>query len=61
MPGPFAALHRAFAAVLEEFSLVSFFPLNINKEDSIGSLSILLRSTLQADEEEEPRTNYDYQ
>lgn len=61
MPARYRALHRAFASVLEEFGLVSFFPLNISSETQIANLGALLRSTLQADEEEEPRMEYDYQ
>ncbi|XP_026193635.1 GPN-loop GTPase 3 [Cyclospora cayetanensis] len=61
MPARYQELHRAFASVLEEFGLVSFFPLNILNENAITSLGALLRSTLQADEEEEPRMDYDYQ
>lgn len=60
MPIRYRALHRAFASVLDEFGLVSFFPLNITNEDSITNLGALLRSTLQADEDEEPRMDYDY-
>lgn len=60
MPARYRALHRAFASVLDEFGLVSFFPLNVSSEDSIMSLGALLRSTLQADEDQEPRMDYDF-
>ena len=37
--GPrFAALNKAVAALLDEFSLVSFVPLDIKDEDSIGEV-----------------------
>ncbi|CDJ37297.1 conserved hypothetical ATP binding domain-containing protein, putative [Eimeria tenella] len=61
MPANFRDLHRAFASVLEEFGLVSFYPLNISNENSIINLGTLLRSTVQADEDDEPRADYDYQ
>lgn len=60
MPARYRALHRAFASILEEFGLVSFFPLNILNEDCITNLGALLRSTLQADEDEEPKMDYDF-
>ncbi|KAL8431916.1 hypothetical protein Efla_002753 [Eimeria flavescens] len=60
MPARYRALHRAFGGLLEEFGLVSFFPLNVENEQSIIDLGALLRSTLQADEEEEPRTDFDF-
>lgn len=60
MPPRYRALHRAFASILEEFGLVSFFPLNISNENSIINLGALLRSTLQADEDEEPKMDYDF-
>ncbi|KAL8444112.1 hypothetical protein Emed_006399 [Eimeria media] len=60
MPVRYRALHAAFGSLLEEFGLVSFFPLNINQEDSIIDLGALLRSTLQADEDQEPRMDFDF-
>ncbi|KAL8269521.1 hypothetical protein Esti_006538 [Eimeria stiedai] len=60
MPARYRALHGAFGSLLDEFGLVSFFPLNVNNEDSIINLGALLRSTLQADEDQEPRMDFDF-
>jgi hypothetical protein len=38
MPTKFADLSRAIAAVVDEFSLVSYIPLNIKDDDSISDL-----------------------
>mmetsp|Transcript_26426 Transcript_26426/g.57647 ORF Transcript_26426/g.57647 Transcript_26426/m.57647 type:complete len:277 (+) Transcript_26426:143-973(+) len=52
--GPrFRALNRAVASLLEEFSLVSFVPLDITNEDSIGDVLLQVDMAIQYGEDAE--------
>ncbi|GFE53973.1 ATP-binding domain 1 family protein, putative [Babesia ovis] len=59
LPPKFKGLNSAFVSLLEDYSLVSFIPLNINDEESLEQIVIATDASLQYGEDAEPRTNYD--
>lgn len=60
--GPrFRALNTAMAGLLDEFSLVSFLPLDITDEDSIADILGQIDMALQYGEDAEPRIREDYE
>lgn len=48
-------LNRALAAIVEDYSMVSFIPLNSNSEDSIRHLLMMIDTAIQYGEDVEPR------
>jgi hypothetical protein len=55
--GPrFRRLNAAVAAVLDEFSLVSFLPLDITEEESIGDVLLQIDMAIQYGEDAEVKT-----
>lgn len=57
--GPrFARLNSAMANLLEQFSMVSFVPLNLTDEESISDLLLMVDNALQYDDEVERNFNY---
>ena len=46
----------AFSVFQDDYSLVKFFPLNINDEESIGDLFMMIDSTIQYGEDLEVQT-----
>nr|ACO15520.1 ATP-binding domain 1 family member C [Caligus clemensi] len=50
-------LSQALGKVIEDYSLVRYFPLDITDEDSISDLVLMLDTVLQYGEDEEVKTN----
>lgn len=50
-PIRFARLNRAMANVLDQFSLVSFVPLDLSEDESLADLVLMVDTALQYDEE----------
>lgn len=59
LPQKFKRLNAAFVSLLEDFSLVSFIPLNINDEASLEQVVLATDASLQYGEDAEPRANFD--
>jgi hypothetical protein len=53
MGSRFKRLNKAVATVLDEFSLVSFIPLDISEEDSIGDVLLQIDMAIQFGEDAE--------
>lgn len=57
--GPrFARLNRAMANLLDQFSMVSFVPLDLTDEESLSDILLMVDNALQYDEEVETNFNY---
>lgn len=57
--GPkFARLNSAMANLLDQFSMVSFVPLNLTEEESLADLLLMIDNALQYDEEVDRQFNY---
>ncbi|KAF8820284.1 ATP-binding domain 1 family protein [Cardiosporidium cionae] len=59
MPAKYFAINEAFATILEDYSLVSYLPLNPNDEESIGQVMFAVDTALQFSDDMEPRAVYD--
>lgn len=59
MPARYRRLNEAICSLLEEYSLVSFVPLNITDEESIGAVSMVIDNTIQYGENLEPKADFD--
>ena len=53
LPKKWEAMTRQLATIVNDFSLVRFRPLNIQDEDSIGTVATLLNDTLQVADDDE--------
>ena len=51
----FAALNRAVAKLLDDFSMVSYLQLDANDEDSVGDVLSYIDDAIQYHEAQEPR------
>lgn len=51
----FANLNRAVAKLIDDFSLVSFLKLDVQKEDSVGAILSYIDDAIQFHEAQEPR------
>ena len=54
--GKFAGLTSALGRVLDDYSLVKFFPLDPNDEENVGDLLVTIDNTIQYGEDLEVRT-----
>ena len=64
--GSFKRLNRAVARLIDDFSMVSFLQLDVQKEDSVGGILSYIDDMIQYHEAQEPRepndeVEYDYQ
>ena len=64
--GSFKRLNRAVAQLIDDFSMVSFLQLDVQKEDSVGGILSYIDDMIQYHEAQEPREpadeiEYDYQ
>lgn len=54
----FARLNAAMANLLDQFSMVSFVPLDLTEEESLADLLLMIDNALQYDEEIDKNLNY---
>lgn len=59
MPARYKRLNESICSLLEEYSLVSFVPLNIEDEESITLVSRCVDGTIQYGEDLEPKAEFD--
>ena len=64
--GSFKRLNRAVAQLIDDFSMVSFLQLDVQKEDSVGGILSYIDDMIQYHEAQEPKEpadeiDYDYQ
>ncbi|OLY82464.1 GPN-loop GTPase 3 [Smittium mucronatum] len=55
MPAKFLSLNKAISSIIDEFSMVSFIPLDISDEDSIAYVLSHADNSIQFGEDEEPK------
>lgn len=53
--GSFTRLNKAVGQLIEDFSMVSFLPLDVQKEDSVGAVLSYIDDAIQYHESQEPR------
>ena len=53
--GSFKRLNQAVAQLIEDFSMVSFLQLDVQKEDSVGAILSYIDDAIQYHEAQEPR------
>ena len=53
--GSFMRLNKAVGQLIEDFSMVSFLPLDVQKEDSVGAVLSYIDDAIQYHESQEPR------
>ena len=53
--GSFSKLNKAVARLIDDFSMVSFLPLNVQDEDSVGAILSYIDDAIQYHESQEPR------
>ena len=53
--GSFTRLNKAIGQLIEDFSMVSFLPLDVQKEDSVGAVLSYIDDAIQYHESQEPR------
>eukprot|EP01069_Polyplicarium_translucidae_P007552 Polyplicarium_translucidae@DN3121_c0_g1_i10.p3 len=61
LPKRYRAVNDALGALLQDYSVVGFVPLNSNDEESIGSVLLAVDMAIQYGEDLEPNTNLDTQ
>lgn len=59
MPKRYRRLNEAICSLLEEYSLISFVPLNIDDDESIQLVAQVTDSTIQYGEDLEPKADFD--
>ncbi|XP_053990695.1 GPN-loop GTPase 3-like [Hylaeus volcanicus] len=59
MPDRYRKLNERISELLEEYSLVSFVPLNISDEDSIACVAHTVNNAIQYGEDLEPKADFD--
>ena len=59
LPKKFKKLNKAIASLIDDYSLVSFVPMNIKEEDSVNDILVYIDNAIQYGEDLEPRVPQD--
>ena len=54
-PGAFGSLNESIGAILRDYNLISFIPVSVYSQESLENISLVVDTTLQYGEDEEPK------